>query len=268
MPWLASVPGWIWIGLAFIYGAIIGSFLNVLIYRLPRGEEVVKTPSHCPSCGAPIPFYLNIPIISWLILRGKAVCCGARIKIHYFLIELACASLTAYLFAQFGLSFEFLSTWILSCLLLVLLVTDWQTMRLPDVLTLPGALLGLIFAAAGVRTDLIDALLGIGVGAGGFLGIALLYRATRGQEGMGMGDVKLMAMVGAFLGWHATLLVVVLGSILGLVAGIVFIVFSGGGAKTKIPFGSFLCVAALLVMLWGGPILGWYAGLLSAGNTS
>lgn len=260
--WILEAPQWAWIALAFIYGAIIGSFLNVCIYRIPRREEIIKTPSHCPACGEKIPWYLNIPILSWLTLRGKAACCKARINVQYPLVELATASLTAYLFATIGLNFEFLSSWLFMCFILVLLVIDWQTLRLPDILTLPGAALGLIFAIAGVRIDWINSVVGMLVGAGGFLAMALLYRAARGHEGMGMGDVKLMGMVGAFLGWQAALLVVILGSALGLIIGLVLISKSSEGAKTRLPYGTFLGIAALIILLWGEPILTWYSGFL------
>ena len=268
--WFLSVPGWIWIAVAFVYGAIAGSFLNVCIYRIPRGEEIVRTPSHCPACGERIPWYLNIPIVSWPILRGRAACCGARFSVQYPLVELACAALTAYIFAGLGLSFEFLSAWLFACFMLVLLIIDWRTLRLPDVLTLPGAALGLLFALAGVRVEIVDALIGVAVGAGGFLAIALLYRASRGHEGMGMGDVKLMAMIGAFLGWQETLLVVLLGSLLGLAVGAVIIARSpkeagrGAGAQTKLPFGTFLAIAALVALLWGDWIIACYAGFFVA----
>jgi leader peptidase (prepilin peptidase)/N-methyltransferase len=259
---LFDVPRWVWLTLAFLYGAIIGSFLNVCIYRIPRGEEIIKTPSHCPACGERIPWYLNIPILSWFILRGRSACCDARLSFQYPLVELACAILTTYLFATLGLTFEFLSAWLFTCLLLILLVTDWQTMRLPDILTIPGAVLGLIFAFSNVRIDITNALLGVIVGAGGFLVVALLYRFTRGHEGMGMGDVKLMGMVGAFLGWQSTLLVVIIGSVIGLIAGGIIIARSPDGAKTRLPYGTFLGIAAIIVLLWGQPIIDWYVGLI------
>jgi leader peptidase (prepilin peptidase)/N-methyltransferase len=252
----------------FVYGAVVGSFLNVCIHRIPKGIEVVRTPSHCPHCGEKIPWYLNIPILSWPILRGRTACCGERLSLQYPLIEMACALLTAYLYTALGFSFEFLSAWLFSCFLLVLLAIDWQTLRLPDILTLPGAALGLLFAAFGVRIEIVDALLGAAVGAGGFLAIALLYRATRGYEGMGMGDVKLMAMIGAFSGWRGTLLVVIIGSVIGLAYGLVATARSSEGAKTKLPFGTFLGIAALVVLLWGDLIIAWYTGLITGAGTN
>jgi leader peptidase (prepilin peptidase)/N-methyltransferase len=264
----SEVPQWFWISAAFVYGAVIGSFLNVCIYRIPRKEEIIKTPSHCPACDARIPWYLNIPIISWILLRGKGACCGAPIGFHYPLVEFVSAALTAYLFAALGFSFQFLAAWLFTCLLLVLIVTDWQTLRLPDVITLPGVLIGLLFALYNVRIDLLEAVLGVLVGAGGFLTVALLYKALRGREGMGMGDVKLMALVGAFLGWKGTLLTVILGSAVGLVVGAFIIARSQEGAKTQLPYGTFLGIAALIVLLWGDPIIAWYAGLFAWQETA
>jgi leader peptidase (prepilin peptidase)/N-methyltransferase len=260
--WLLFVPHWLLLTFAFLFGAAVGSFLNVCIHRIPRGEEVVRTPSHCPACGERIPWYHNIPILSWLILRGKAACCGARIRFRYFLIELACASLTAYLFHFHGLTLEFLSAWTFTCFMLVLAATDWEAWRLPDVLTIPGAFLGLAFAFFNVRIDLFNSFIGLLVGAGGFLAVALAYRFARGVEGMGGGDVKLMGMIGAFLGWLSTLLVAVLGSILALVFSAAAILRSGAGGKTKVRHGTYLCLAAIIVLLWGDPILRWYIALI------
>jgi leader peptidase (prepilin peptidase)/N-methyltransferase len=260
--WFAYVPQWFWLAFAFVFGAAVGSFLNVCIHRIPRGEEVVRTPSHCPACGQRIPWYHNIPILSWLILRGRAACCRAPIKFRYFLIELLSACLTAYIFHLYGLTLEFLSAWVFTCFMLVLAATDWETWRLPDVLTIPGALLGLVFAAFSVRIDIFNSFIGLLVGAGGFLAIALIYRLARGIEGMGGGDVKLMAMVGSFLGWLQTLLVAVLGSILALIFSVFTILRSSEGGKTKIRHGTYICLAAIIVLLWGDSILRWYINLI------
>ena len=259
--YLAAVPQWIWITVMFIYGAIVGSFLNVVIHRVPRDEEIVRTPSHCPHCGEGIKWYLNVPIASWLFLGGKAACCKARLKFRYPLVELIVASLTAYEFHRFGLTLEFLSAWLFTCLLIALIFIDWEHMRLPNILTLPGTVIGLLFALGGVGPDIVDALIGVVVGAGGFFGIMALYKLARGVEGMGMGDVKLMAMIGAFLGWQLTLLVVIFGSLLGLFYGVYAMLKSGRGGQTAIPFGVFLGIAAIVVLLWGQPLLEWYINL-------
>ncbi len=263
MEWFTEMPQWFWLAFAFIYGAAVGSFLNVCIHRIPRGEEIVRTPSHCPSCGERIAWYQNIPLLSWLLLRGKAACCGAHISFRYFLVELASAGLTTYIFFIYGLSLEFLAVWVFTCFMIVLAGTDWVAWRLPDLLTIPAAVLGLAFAAFGVRISILESILGLLVGAGSFLAIFLFYRFARGIEGMGGGDVKLMGMVGAYLGWLHTLLVAFLGSLLAIVFSVVAISRSGKGGKTEIRHGTYLCIAAIFIILWGDAILHWYVGLFA-----
>ena len=262
MEWFADTPQWFWIAWAFIYGAAIGSFLNVCIYRIPKGLEVVRTPSHCPLCETRIPWYHNIPIVSWLVLRGRSACCGKPIGLRYPLVELASASLTAWLFATLGFSFEFLSAWLLTSILLILIVIDWRELRLPNVLTLPGFAIGVVFAAFSVRVDIVDALIGAAVGAGSLLAVAWYFRLRRGIEGMGMGDVKLMAMIGVFLGWRPTIMVIILGSLLGIVYFVIFAARSAEGAATKLPFGTFLGIVAIVMLLWGDTLLTAYATLI------
>ena len=263
MEWFLDVPVWIRAALAFIFGAIIGSFLNVCIHRIPKEQEIVRTPSHCPHCGARIPWYLNIPIISWIGLRGRAACCGERIAFRYPLIELAAAAVTSYLFLQLGFSLELLAAWLFACILIVLLAIDWEELRLPNVLTLPGIALGLVFAAFGVRIELVDGIIGALAGAGSLLLVALYFQWRRGREMMGMGDVKLMAMIGLFLGWRHTILVIIFGSVVGIVYFVIFAARGPEGTKTRLPFGSFLCLAALLDLLWGGPIMAAYISIIT-----
>ena len=262
MEWFSDVPQWFWIAWTFIYGAAIGRFLNVCIYRIPKGIDVVRTPSHCPHCEERIPWYHNIPIVSWLVLRGRSSCCGQPIGLRYPLVELASASITAWLFAVHGLSIEFLSAWLLTCILLILIVIDWRELRLPNVLTIPGFALGVAFAAFGVRLDIVDALIGAAVGAGSLLAVAWYFRLRRGIEGMGMGDVKLMAMVGAFLGWRATIMVIILGSLLGIVYFVIFAARSSEGTDTKLPFGTFLGTVSIVMLLWGDTLLGAYGAMV------
>ncbi|MCG8511720.1 MAG: prepilin peptidase, partial [Rhodospirillales bacterium] len=163
---VASVPIWVWSGIAFIYGAIVGSFLNVCIHRIPRKEEIVRTPSHCPHCNERIPWFHNIPIFSWLVLKGKAACCGATITARYALVELLTAVLSAYILFQFGFTIHAFGYWIFTCFLIVLIFIDWEHMRLPNVLTLPGAVIGLLFALLGENIGILDSVIGVLVGAG------------------------------------------------------------------------------------------------------
>lgn len=264
MEFFREVPAWFWTSLAFVYGAIVGSFLNVCIYRIPRHEEIVFTPSHCPSCGERIPWYLNIPIVSWFFLLGRTACCGNKLTFRYPLVEFTSAAVTAYLFSLQGFSFLFLSGWLFASFLIVLIFIDWEHMLLPNVLTLPGTLIGLIFAAFGIGPGIVDALIGLAVGAGGFLAIAYIYKMSRGAEGLGMGDVKLMAMIGVFLGWKNTLMVVMLGSIVGLFFGIIVMIKQHSGTQTRIPFGVFLGIAALATLFWGDAMLAWYISFFTS----
>jgi leader peptidase (prepilin peptidase)/N-methyltransferase len=255
---LALVPSVVWNIMFFVYGALIGSFLNVVIHRIPRNEEIIRTPSHCGNCGAAIPWYLNIPILSWFMLGGKTFCCKERFSFRYPLVELLFAMLSSYLFIKLGFSVEFFAGWIFSAMIISLIMIDWEHMRLPNVITLPGAALGLLFALLPGNVTIWDALIGLAIGAGGFLALATFYKSVRNLEALGMGDVKLMAMVGAFLGWRPTLLVVFMGSFLGLGYGVFLMIKNRTGGKTKLPFGVFLGLAALITLLWGDLIVNWY----------
>jgi leader peptidase (prepilin peptidase)/N-methyltransferase len=261
---IGETPQWFWLGVMLIYGAIIGSFLNVCIYRIPRGQDIVSRPSFCPECDERIPWYLNIPIVSWFILLGKTRCCGKHLKFRYPLVESSTAILTTVLYHQYGLSFLFLGSWLFTCMTIVLIFIDWEHMRLPNVLTIPGIVLGLGFALFGEgRVTIVESVLGAVVGAGGMLIVYYFYKIVRGIEGMGMGDVKLMAMIGAFLGWRMTFPVVIIGAFLALVYGVVVMVRTGAGGKTAIPFGVFLGIAAIAMMFWGDALMDWYMGFFA-----
>ena len=145
-----TVPQWFWIGLSFFYGAIVGSFLNVCIYRIPRDEEVVKTPSHCVHCKAQIPWYLNIPIFSWLVLMGKTKCCGKPLNIRYPFVELLSASFTTFFALKYGFSLELLWACLFTWLMIILIMIDAEHMLLPNIITLPAIVIGLIFSLLGV----------------------------------------------------------------------------------------------------------------------
>ena len=219
-------------GLVFAFGLIFGSFLNVCIYRMPRGLSVVRPRSACPKCGKPIAAYDNVPVLSWLWLRGRCRHCRTRITPRYMAVELLLGLLFLACYAKFGLQAETLKWCIFSFLLTGLIFTDAETHILPDKLTLSGLALGLawslwvavpgplgFFYGQGTLSapllSLADALIGAAVGAGFIWGTAALYLRLRGAEGMGMGDVKLMAMVGAFIGAPLTLFVLITASVLG-----------------------------------------------------
>jgi leader peptidase (prepilin peptidase)/N-methyltransferase len=228
----------------FVYGLCFGSFLNVCIYRLPRGQSVVKPRSACPHCGDPIPLYHNVPVVSWLILRGKCRSCKQPISPRYLVIELLTGLLFLGCYAHFGLTLAMLKVAVLGFLLLGLIFTDAETKLLPDAMTLPGLALGIGFSlvvpvndlasrimpgmvSAAMRHEiswrlwsLSDSLLGAAVGASFLYGAAAIYLKTRGAEGMGFGDVKLMAMIGAFLGTKLTVFTIFTASLAGSLVGL------------------------------------------------
>ncbi len=254
------MPEWFAITAAAVYGLVLGSFLNVVIYRLPREMSLLRPRSHCPGCGALVRWYDNVPVLSYLALRGRCRGCGAPISPRYPLVELLAGGLLAACVARFGVTLAGVEAMVLALLLIPLAFVDLEHHLLPDVLTLPGILAGLAFSAAGGLTGLLDS--AIGAAAGGALPYAVIvaYRAIRGAEGMGLGDVKLLAMAGAFLGWRGALLTVGLGSCVGAVVGLALIASGRGRRDTELPFGVFLALAAVTVLLFGPELMraiGW-----------
>jgi len=243
---------------AFLYGIVIGSFLNVLIHRLPQGKSIIKPGSHCPNCGAPIAFYDNIPLISYLILRGKCRNCKSSISYQYPLVEGITGALFVIFYLKSGLSLVFITETVFSALIIVLIFTDLNHQLLPDVITIPGTIGGLLFSLNGGLTTIGSSLIGAGLGAGIVLAIRELYFRLRGEEGMGLGDVKLMAMIGAFLGWERALLTLVIGSFLGSVVGIIIIAKEKGDLRFPLPFGSFLGIASIFSLFYGEELISFY----------
>ena len=244
---------------AGLFGLITGSFLNVVIYRLPRGKSVVWPASACGACGRELRWFENIPIVSWVVLGAKCARCKAPISWQYPLVE----ATTAVLFV--------LVTWltpagpllaarlIFVCGLVVLFGIDLEHQILPNSITLPGIVAGLIFSLAG-PPGLRDAVIGVLLGGGVLYAIAAGYYLWRREEGLGMGDVKMLAMIGAFLGWQAVLLTLVLASLSGAVIGVAMMALQRGTMKYALPFGTFLALGALVAMLAGEPIVDWYLG--------
>jgi leader peptidase (prepilin peptidase)/N-methyltransferase len=293
--------------LVFLFGLVIGSFLNVCIVRLPEDESIVKPGSRCPSCKKPIQPYDNIPVVSWVLLRGRCRHCKERISAWYPAVELLTALIFVWCYRAFGVSVESLKWVFFACLVVVLTVTDLRTRLLPDAVTWTGFGIGLAFSAASRPQDGIaaglyyrllhrlphaavmgvtDALVGAAFGGVFLLLAGWLYKMWRGREGMGLGDVKMMAMVGTFLGLRDTFLTILLGTILGSVIGlgVILMLYAGGwkrevakraarrglggvnalrwvlASQYQLPFGSFLGVAAILVAFLGPPIFGWWLG--------
>jgi leader peptidase (prepilin peptidase)/N-methyltransferase len=247
--------------LAFIFGSIVGSFLNVCIYRLPRGLSIVSPSSRCTSCGTPIRPYDNIPIISFLLLGGRCRHCKSRISSRYPLVEALNGFIYMMVVLRFGLGFHTLVLMAYSSAMVVITFVDLDFQIIPDVITIPGIAVGLI-AGSLILPDPFDRafLLGfkaaaIGLASGGIL---FLVIAVLSKGGMGGGDIKMMAMIGAFSGWKSVLLTTFAGSLLGSIIGIALMVFKGKGRKTKIPFGPFLAIGAIISLFWGQEIAAFY----------
>jgi len=261
MPWTGSwLPPTPYCALlAFVSGLCLGSFLNVAIHRLPLGLSLVRPRSRCPRCEHAIRPWHNLPLLGWLLLRGRCADCGAAISPRYPLVELAgglLALLAAYAFPTPLRSFAAL--WLLLSLLAVFFI-DLEHRIIPNGISLGGTALGL--AVSPWTIGLLPALGGAAAGAGGLLLIAWSYRKVRNVDGMGMGDVKLAAMLGAFLGLPGVVLTVLFASFLGSAWGIALILLRLGRGTTALPFGSFLAPAAAAVLFWGPRVWAWYAGL-------
>jgi leader peptidase (prepilin peptidase)/N-methyltransferase len=240
-----------------VLGAMVGSFLNVCIYRLPIGKSIVWPASACTSCGRLLAWFENIPIVSWTLLGGRCRSCKKPISGRYPLVE----SLTALMFAAawwyYGPSWLFVSRILFGCALLVLFAIDLEHHLLPNLVTLPGIVVG--FALSFVSgPGWVDSLIGILVGGGVLYGIAEIYYRVRHEEGLGMGDVKMLAMIGAFVGWKLTLVTLMMASFAGSMIGLALILMRRGGMKHALPFGTFLALGAGLAATFGQGFLDWY----------
>lgn len=251
----------------FILGGLVGSFLNVVILRLPsEGESIVFPPSRCPSCATLIRWYDNIPMLSFLLLRGRCRSCKGRISLQYPLVELCMALLSLALYTKTGLSFEFFFYFIFLAALLVIIFIDTAHQIIPDVISLPGIAIGLAGSFFNSHVAWQQAALGILLGGGFLYAIALFYSVLTGRQGMGGGDIKLLAMIGAFLGWQSLLFVVFSSSLLGSVVGVGAMIRQGKGGKTRIPFGPFLAIGAMLFLFFQYEISGWWRHYLATGS--
>ncbi len=247
--------------LIIVFGLAWGSFLNVVIYRLPEGISLWRPRSFCPHCKRPIPFYENVPLLSYIILRGKCRKCGQRISPSYLIVEALTPACFVLIYVLNGPGSYFIACCLFTSGLIALGFIDYHHKVLPDAITLPGIVLALAYSF--FRPDLrpLQALLGAAVG-GGFLLIAYgLYFLVRKKEGLGLGDVTLMLMVGAFLGWRLALLTIMLGSLVGALVGVFFIVRRKKSLQFALPFGTFLAPAAFIALVWGERIISWYLGL-------
>ncbi|MFZ3056441.1 MAG: prepilin peptidase, partial [Smithella sp.] len=236
---------------AFIFGAAIGSFLNVCIFRLPAETSIVKPRSQCPHCKHPLRYYDNIPLISFFFLRGKCRDCGGAISWRYPLVELITALLALLLFLKFGLTLSFLIYFIFTAVLIVITFIDLDHQIIPDILTLPGIPIFFLAAIFLVKIPWMEALIGLLIGGGVLLAIAFVYELLTKREGMGGGDIKLLAMIGGFLGWKSLIFVLLFSSFSGAIVGITAMIIKKQDMKYAVPFGPFLSAAAVAYLFWG-----------------
>ncbi len=281
MQFLAQYPSVFALG-AMICGLMIGSFLNVVIHRLPRmlerewaaqceelaGNELVEDEpynlavpaSHCPACNHKITALENIPVLSYLVLRGRCSACGTRISARYPLVEALAGLGSAAAAFAFGPSWAALGAALLIWTMIALTFIDLDTQLLPDDLTLPLLWLGLVFNLFGTFTDLHSAVVGAMAGYLSLWAVYWLFKLIRGKEGMGYGDFKLLAAIGAWLGWQVLPIVVFFSSLVGAITAITMLTLRGGDHQQPIPFGPYLAVAGVLALFWGRPLMTWYLG--------
>ena len=267
----------------FLFGLVVGSFLNVCIVRLPRGRSIATPPSHCPRCKAGIRFYDNIPIVSFLLLRGKCRKCGEPISWRYPAVELMNALIYVWVAHEFWLGGEAFLIMALCSSLIVITFIDYDHQIIPDVISLPGMVAGLILApffmsalsdplpfhlgslfphAGPYLTAFLNSLIGLLLGGGPLFAIGWTWEKLRHVEAMGGGDIKLMGMVGSFLGWKSALLTIMIGALTGSIVGIGLIVLKRHRMEKIIPFGPFLAIGAIISAFYGPDILAWYLGLM------
>jgi leader peptidase (prepilin peptidase)/N-methyltransferase len=253
--------------IAFIFGAMVGSFLNVCIARIPNDESIVDPPSHCPKCKAAIAFHDNVPLFSYLWLRGRCRSCSETISPRYFIVELLMGLMAVALLYRFGLSYEFLVGFIFVAAMIVISVIDLDVRIVPDVISLPGIVLGFFFSVVGYffAADMDDiiptpvsSVVGILAGGGFLLATAWIYEKITGVEGMGGGDIKLLGMMGAFLGWPSVPVTLFIASVLGSIIGLLCMAMTGAGRRLALPFAPFLCSGAVIHLFFSRQIIQFY----------
>ncbi len=249
-------------GITLLLGLAVGSFLNVCIHRLPLHQSLWWPPSRCPSCSTPIMIRDNVPIVSYLWLKGRCRSCRAPISARYPLVELANGLVYVGLLWRFGIGWETLAYALLSSALLAITVIDLDHMIVPDVITLPGIPIGFLFAATVLPVGWVNSGLGILLGGGLLWAMAWISPYLFGKEGMGGGDIKLLAMVGAFLGWKPTLLTIMVGAMVGSLVGVSLIACKVMQRNQYLPFGPFLALGALVALFFHQELLDWYVGLV------
>jgi len=256
---VSDLPVWFVWTLAGILGAEVGSFLNVVIHRVPRDQSIVRPPSRCPKCDRRIRPWENVPVLAWLVLRGRCVGCKEPISWRYPAVEALGALLALGCLWRFGPSYEALALFALLAAMLAIAFIDWEFMIIPDAISLGFLGLGLVLAPF-TGPGIVSAVVGALVGGGLLLGVGILWKKMRGIDAMGGGDIKLMAAVGAFLGAVEVLLVIFFGAFLGALVGAIVMRRTG---QAKIAFGTFLAAATVIVVFVGDDLISWYAGFLT-----
>jgi leader peptidase (prepilin peptidase)/N-methyltransferase len=234
-----------------VLGAVVGSFLNVLIHRLPEEKSIILPASHCPKCRHAIRLYDNIPLVSYLFLRGRCRDCGEAISIRYPLVELLTAIMSLLIFWKFGLSLQYLCAFLFVCSLIAITFIDLDHQIIPDVISLPGIPIFFLAAVFVMNLRFFDAFLGFLIGGGILYSIAFVYELITKREGMGGGDIKLLAMIGSFLGWQSLLFVLLISSFAGAFVGITIMIVKGQDMKYAVPFGPFLSLGAVTYLFFG-----------------
>jgi len=246
----------------FIFGLCIGSFLNVCIYRLPASKSIVHPRSMCSNCGTLIAAYDNIPVLSYLWLKGRCRHCRIKISMRYPIVELLGGLFALATYFKFGLTIEALVYYLFFAALLVVTFIDLDHRIIPNVITLPGIPIGFAASFALPTTTYKEALLGILIGGGSLFLVAWIYSLITKKEGMGGGDIKLLAMMGAIVGWQGVLFTIFLASLVGTLAGLAVILQSRSGMKLAVPFGPFLSIGSITYIFFGAPLIAWYFNFL------
>lgn len=244
---------------AFLFGLALGSFLNVCIFRIPLRKSIVSPPSSCPQCGQRIRFYDNIPVVSYALLLGRCRYCRHPISPQYPVVEATTGLLSLALFLKAGASPEYVFLLLFGALLIAIAFIDLQHKIIPDVLSLPGIVVGFVFSLLPFSSlSWMDSMIGIAGGGGFLLLVGLAFEKMTGREGMGMGDVKMLAMIGAWMGWRALLFIILLSSLAGSLIGGALLLLSRQGVRTRIPFGPFLALGTLIYLFFGHEIVSWF----------
>jgi leader peptidase (prepilin peptidase)/N-methyltransferase len=247
---------------AFGFGACIGSFLNVCIYRIPEGKSIVYPPSACPKCGYAIRFYDNVPILSYLVLRGRCRRCGVHIPLRYPLVELLTGIAALAIFLRYGVTAATPVYFLFVAVLLVVTFIDIDHQIIPDRLSLTGIPLFFLLGFLVPHVSWVDALIGILLGGGILFAVALGYQLLTGRDGMGGGDIKLLAMIGALIGWQGVLFTIFFSSLSGSLIGLALALPAGRSMKSRLPFGPFLAAGAIAYIFFGPEVIHWYLRIL------